>query len=129
MDCQCRRFLNVKLFSSHICSRLLTRVFSIFILGFFEDKPPRHLSWFMESDIVTVFFHLLSLTPPQYHTDEVKDYRLRHVGHLPPISGYQIMTILAVSTFGIIKAYLSYRELSRGANAVDWILGVIITSW
>ena len=83
----------------------------------------------MESDLIALFFHLLSLTPPHYYTDEVQDYQLDHVGHLPPISGYQIVTILAVSAFGIVKAYLSYRELSQGANAIDWILGVIISSW
>lgn len=112
---------------------------SIFILGLIESNPPRRLSYFFEHDLVAVICLLFrSLFGCRYFIDEngpgislqhsTNKYIHPQMPH-PPLTGYRLLTSISVASFGLVKAGLAYQDFSQAANAVDWISGVLLTSW
>jgi hypothetical protein len=70
----------------------------------------------------------VSLTPPEYRTDE-KEVDLSPYRRYPPITGYRILCSFSVSVFGIGKAFLAYKGAPAPAlNVVDYIFGVALVS-
>lgn len=126
MDCRSCRLFYVEL-RVLVCHGVCYLFFlsRIFILDIVELNPPRHLSSFFKSDLVRVAVKLVSVTSPQYCSDEI---RIPLHGPLP-VTGYRLLTCTAVMLFGITKAYLAYQDLSSDANALDWIYGIIVVSW
>ena len=113
----------------------MTRFSSLFILGLFEPQPypPQFLKWLFSLDLVPILFRMFSLSPPNYRSDELKETRIEHLytrwdGISLPITGYRLLTTISVSLFGIVKAYFAYQNDSPTANALDWVIGIIITS-
>ena len=102
--------------------------FRIFVLDMLEPNPPRYLSCFFESDLVRAACKFVSVTLPQYRSDEIRTPEPLH-GLYPPITGYRLLNCLSVVLFGVTKAYLTYQDLSSGANSLDWIYGIIVISW
>lgn len=99
---------------------------SFFVLGWFEPNPPRRLSWLLDTDLVQTIFRGLSLTPPQYRSDELQE--LPVVVGVPPVTGYRLLTTLSVTLFGAVKAYLAYDNRAPAKHQLDWISGTILTS-
>jgi hypothetical protein len=99
-------------------------VSSLYILGLFESDPPRLLTWLLTRDLVSIFFQMLSQTPPRYRTDELLNIRRSS----PAVTGYRALTSLSVTVFGIFKAYFTYENRPAAASAFEWSFGIIITS-
>ena len=113
----------------------MTRFSSLFILGLYEPQPhpPLSIKWLFSPDLVPILFRIFSLDPPNYRSDELKESRnvhpYTHSRKLRlPITGYRLLTTISVSLFGSLKAYSAYQNDSPTANALDWVVGIIITS-
>ena len=88
----------------------------------------------MTTDLVLLFFQaVLKRTSLGYRTDELKEpvyapqYVRLHQFKFPPATGYRLLTSITVSAFGVVKAYLAYKDVPS-ANALDWVGGTVITS-
>lgn len=46
---------------------------------------------------------------------------------LVKLTGYRLLTMTVITTFGTVKAVLAYRGDSVAPNTLDWFIGVFIT--
>ncbi|KAF9480741.1 hypothetical protein BDN70DRAFT_877179 [Pholiota conissans] len=105
----------------------------LFNFGTYEDRPshhiPNYLSWLFKPDCMDVVWWLISIiypsfTRPNYISTEARsDPETAYV-----VTTYRLLVSTTVFTFGLLKASLTYSGISTGANWIEWILGVVITS-
>ncbi|KAF9055702.1 hypothetical protein BJ165DRAFT_438050 [Panaeolus papilionaceus] len=92
-------------------------------------NPARYtILWFFNSDCMNIpwkLFKFLRITPPEYSTREEADWNRRI---RPIVTNYRLLVSASVVVFGIVKAAFAYRELSNGANTLDWIFGAVVTT-
>lgn len=46
---------------------------------------------------------------------------------LVKLTGYRLLNIMIIATFGVSKAVFAYKQQSTALTAVDWISGIIFT--
>jgi hypothetical protein len=99
------------------------------MVGWFEGDPSHYpkLAWLLDRDLIRLIWMVFNKTGPTYTSEERQRISSLDGAH-PPITGYRLLVSGSVFIFGMVKAYLSYVGLGGAANALDWTLGVIVTS-
>ncbi|KAF8963798.1 hypothetical protein BDZ97DRAFT_1819268 [Flammula alnicola] len=68
---------------------------------------------------------LFAVPCPKYSSEEM-DHNEPESVHI--VTSYRLLVSATVFSIGMLKASLTYSGLSTGANWVEWVLGVVITS-
>ncbi|TDL13660.1 hypothetical protein BD410DRAFT_846728 [Rickenella mellea] len=100
----------------------------LYFLGLFETHAPLSAPWLFEKDCMFVCWQLLHAfkwSTPTYRSDERSIGMLIKPPH-PSITGYRILLVLITTTFGSIKAVLSYQGHTTSPTTLDWAFGVVI---
>ncbi|KAF8959328.1 hypothetical protein BDZ97DRAFT_1838436 [Flammula alnicola] len=105
----------------------------LFNAGTYESHPlhhvPWYLSWLFKPDCMDGLWWLLgrlfAVPCPKYSSEEM-DHNEPESVHI--VTSYRLLVSATVFSIGMLKASLTYSGLSTGANWVEWVLGVVITS-